>query len=133
MTSDEKVIAAAQRWQAARATVRRLRIERSKFYCARAEPVSQADYEDARQEAYNDPLAKFEFPTPTQDGPCWKLYEDGPEDSRLLNRCEWCASCLRRQAIHEQYRAATKAHGAAMRALELLAKRAAHVSPERTD
>jgi len=61
--------------------------------------------------------------TKRQDAPCFRNFcvPVGPEDPPTTKPvAEWCPSCQRRQVIHVQYRAATKARGIANRALQLL-------------
>lgn len=58
----------------------------------------------------------------SREKPCWKDYREvvdayGDREAELLNRKEWCASCLKRQEIHENLRAVTRSRGAVLRVL----------------
>ena len=71
-------------------------------------------------------LAERAEPETNWDGtdPCWKNWQDGPEDRTLAAESEWCDTCRRRQRLHEQYRVAMKIRGARMRQFFRLALKA---------
>jgi hypothetical protein len=105
-----------------------LRRERAGLFCARAEPVSPQDYDEAHAEAQSDPMATFVFPEPTQAEPCWKAArkwrDDGYHSKFYFDppQSEWCEPCRRRQAVSDLYRVAVRRHGGALRGLLSRAK-----------
>ena len=105
--SKERLATAAVEWNASRLRARELRRLRASEPCE-----NEAEYERET----NSPAIP----------PCWRtrvyVYPDSDDP---LPRDQWCGPCVRRQAIHEQYRAEMKRRGVLMRRVERLASRAA--------
>ena len=96
---ESRVVEAAVAWECARQEALRLKQERAECIC--------------ENEAKAEPSVGYWGATP-----CWRTYQQtAPDDVEPLPRSQWCAPCVRRQAIHEQYRAAMQARGATMRSL----------------
>lgn len=106
--------AAALAWYEAKAQAARLRHLRVMQEC------------DFCPTASDDP-SRPPKPDPHRAAPCFRDFcvDVGPEDPPTTQPVvEWCPSCQRRQEIHEQYQAATKARGIASRSLQALCRAA---------
>lgn len=109
---------AAIEYEVARKTADRIKDDRN--------AIADCDQQTAWLAGYEEATERGENPTFQQGDPCWKRYHYvGDEGDREREpESKWCASCLRRQRLHEAYASAAKARGARLRALRRITAKA---------
>jgi hypothetical protein len=114
-TTEQDLVMATVAWDACCQTINRTKAERGAVMCEHECPR----FDDLGEDDERDGI----FVSAPKE-PCWKPIGHD-EDGRPIYspQSEWCESCRRRQAIHEQWRAAKKSHGPLLRRVRMLARR----------